>query len=180
MRTSSRIAATVFKREGIILLHPFMVGNAAPAFPVLSRVLVDIGLFPQGRRQPRPCTGLVMTSTRGGGLKTLNRSKRIEFSPPEGGQPLPRPGAKDGARRNPKAGFVSWVGRNLCRRNLPGSGFVVPLLGLKGASACLSRKPGGILCRTFRPPRLSARTVLVPGPQHKWEHGKFHGNVKLF
>ena len=103
----------------------------------------------------------------------MNRSKRIEFSPPEGGQPLPRPGGKGGARRNPEAGFDSWVGRNLCRRNLPGSGFVVPLPGLKGASACFSRKPEGILCRTFRPPRLSARTALAPGPQHKWEHENF-------
>ena len=34
-----------------------------------------------------------------------------------------------------------------------------------------SRKPAWIFCRTLRPPRLSARTALAPGPQHKREHG---------
>ena len=100
----------------------------------------------------------------------MNRSKRIEFWPPPGGQPLPRPGGKGGARRNPEAGFDPGMGRNLCRHNLTGSGLVVPFLVLKGAPACFSRKPEEPSAGNFARRGFLRAPPLSPGHDTRGEH----------
>ncbi len=87
----------------------------------------------------------VMTSTRGGGMKTVNRSKRIEMGHHlKVASPCHGPGATAVRAEILRRFRPPWMGRNLSRRNLPGLGFAVPLSGLPGLSASLcgnTRRP---------------------------------------
>ena len=103
----------------------------------------------------------------------MNRSKRIEFSPPQGGQLLPGPGGKGGARRNPEASFAPWIGRNLSLHDLFGSGFAGPLPGLPGRSASFCGNPHGSSAEPLARRGFLRAPPLPPGHNPRGKHEKF-------